>query len=131
LLKKLEELDGLIDNDGKQAIAFEIHQWHDGEFIGITDRKKKDIIKSLGLLQLMLTEEMQILLNINGSSDNLAVRNALLALRNTKVFLSDNPPMKRFGGTFKEIVDLSDEDVLDLLRKFLRHGLEMILISFY
>jgi hypothetical protein len=132
LLGKLEELHDLIDKeDGEQAKALQVHDWHDGEFISVSNQEKEDIIESLDFIQSMLREEMQILLKINGSSDNSAVKDALLALRNTEGFLSEYPPMKRFGGTFKEIVSLSDRDAQYLLGKFLRYSSEIILILFY
>jgi hypothetical protein len=77
----------------------------------------------------MLTGEMQILLDINGSSDNSAYKQALVALWNTEGFLIDNPPIERFGGTFDKIWKLQNADALYLLESFLRYGSEIILIS--
>lgn len=74
---------------------------------------------------------MPIVLRINSSSDNLAVKEALLALRNTECFLSDNPPMKKFGGTFQDIANLSDERALNLLDELLRYSSKIIPILFY
>lgn len=129
---KLEQLHDLIDKeDREQAGASEIHKWHDGEFLGASGKEKRDILESLDALQSMLKEDMQIVLKIDGSSDNSAVKEALLALRNTKYFLSDNPPMKKFGGTFKEIAGLSDEEVHYLLGELLRYSSKMILILLY
>lgn len=49
MFQKLEELHHLIDKeDGEKVGAFEIHQWHDGEFIGASEEEKKEIIESLG-----------------------------------------------------------------------------------
>ena len=104
MLEKLEELRDLIDKeDGKKAKGFRIHQWHNGEFLGVPNREKEEIIESLDLLQLMLLGEMQILLDINGLLDNSAYKQAIVALRNTEGFLIDNPPMERFRGTFDKI----------------------------
>lgn len=71
----------------------------------------------------MLTQEILILRKIDGTSDSLAPKRALVELQHTKSFYQEwkDESMVRFGGKFITIWSLTDHESLNLLRKFLKY----------
>jgi hypothetical protein len=67
----------------------------------------------------MLKEEVPMMLIIGRTSQNLDVKQVLVKLRSTDSYLK-HYKMKRLGGSFEDIGELSDEESLHLLQGILR-----------
>jgi archaellum biogenesis ATPase FlaH len=122
---KLENLTSLLEQE-KITEGLRVCESYEGELASACKQEEvEDVMEYWEDFRTMLKEDILILLTYKSSSDDSALKEALLKLRNTTTFLRDNPRMERFGGSFKKIEELSDEDSLDLLESFLGYVCKM------
>jgi hypothetical protein len=122
---KLENLTSLLEQENITE-GLRVCESYEGELASACEQGEVEgVMEYWEDFRTMLKEDIPILLTYKSSSDDSALKEALLKLRNTSTFLRDNPRMERFGGSFKKIEELSDKDSLDLLESFLGYVCKM------